>query len=261
MRLLVCGSREFTDVEYAIPRIHREHQKTPVTTLICGMARGGDMIGHAWATELGIPIDEFPIRPEDWDRHGNAAGPIRNMRMRDVGKPDLVLGLPGGNGTANMLEIADAAGIRIIEFKYRYFSGARDPVDGYLSNFYQHNQTHDHIVYPSNEHWYQASKTLDPERRAWIWESSTSGIAKKRGNHKSVVLRPDWETYKFEAMMTGLRQKFPKGSVLAERLLATGDDYLVEYTRWNDRIWGVGTDKQGQNWLGRLLMRRRDELV
>ncbi len=260
MRLLVCGGREFTDVEYAIPRIHREHQKTPVTMLICGMARGGDMIGHAWAKALGIPIDEFPIRPEDWDRHGNAAGPIRNMHMRDKGKPDLVLGLPGETGTANMLEIADAAGIRTIEFKYRYFSGARDPVDGYLSNFYESEQIDDDgVVYPTNEHWYQAAKTLDPRHRASILASSTPGIAKRKGN--SAILRPDWETYKFEAMMIGLRQKFRKGSGLAERLIATGDDYLVEYTRWNDRIWGVGTDKQGMNWLGRLLMRRRDELL
>src|SRR5260221_3414883 len=80
MRLLVCGGRDFDDAEFAIPRIHRLHQKNPVTALICGMAKGGDTLGYFWAKEVGVPIEEYRA---DWKQYGPAAGPIRNQLMLD----------------------------------------------------------------------------------------------------------------------------------------------------------------------------------
>jgi len=41
----------------------------------------------------------------------NAAGPIRNQWMLKYGKPDLVLALPGGAGTASMIDLASKAGV------------------------------------------------------------------------------------------------------------------------------------------------------
>jgi N-glycosidase YbiA len=47
---------------------------------------------------------------------------------------------------------------------------------------------------------------------------------------------------------------------LARRLLDTGDAVLVERTA-HDAYWGDGGDGSGQNRLGALLMRLRDELA
>ena len=261
MRLLVCGGREFMDVEYAIPRLQRIHEKTPISTLICGMADGGDSIAHAWAKELGIPIDEYPA---DWKKHGRAAGPIRNKQMRDEGHPDLVVGLPGGTGTAGMLKLAREGGIPAVEYRYNYFQ-KEDPVWGFLSNFYprEFEEIGTGIRYQSNEHYYQAAKTLDQEWQQKIIDADTAGKAKKLGNAKELPLRKDWNTYKLVAMMAGLRLKFngqPEDEITT-RLLHTGDDYLVEYAPWGDTFWGVDKEKKGLNWLGRLLMRRRDEIL
>lgn len=44
-----------------------------------------------------------------------SAGPKRNQRMLDKGKPDLVLAFPGGDGTADMVRKAKSAGVPIIE--------------------------------------------------------------------------------------------------------------------------------------------------
>jgi ribA/ribD-fused uncharacterized protein len=262
MRLLVCGGREFTDVEYAVLRLHRFNLKQPVSTLISGMARNGDMIGVAWAEAMDIPVDPYPITKDDWASHGKAAGPIRNQVMLDEGKPDQVIALPGGNGTAHMAAIARVAGIPVIEYRYRYFSRARDPVDAFLSNFYRSEQVDgDGLIYQSNEHWYQAEKTTDPDIRQWIVDSPDPATAKKRGNAKKVPLRPDWGSYKIDAMTEGLRMKFPNRANLSDLLIHTGDDYLVEFAPWGDRFWGVDKDKKGENWLGRLLMRRRDEIL
>jgi len=46
---------------------------------------------------------------------------------------------------------------------------------------------------------------------------------------------------------------------ILERLLATGDQELIEGNTWGDRFWGV-CDGEGQNQLGRLLMELRNEL-
>src|SRR5271170_1954031 len=102
MRLCICGGRDFIDVDYAIPLIHKIHQATPITVLINGMAKGGDAIGRTWAKTQNIPIEEYWA---NWNKYGKGAGHIRNEEMLVKGKLDLVLGLPGGRGTANMLKI------------------------------------------------------------------------------------------------------------------------------------------------------------
>ena len=50
----------------------------------------------------------------EWHRLGRKAGPIRNQRMLDEGKPDLVVAFPGGTGTAGMVALACKAGVRVI---------------------------------------------------------------------------------------------------------------------------------------------------
>ena len=46
---------------------------------------------------------------------------------------------------------------------------------------------------------------------------------------------------------------------LKEMLLATGNEELIEGNLWNDTYWGVCNGK-GQNKLGKILMRVREEL-
>ena len=42
-------------------------------------------------------------------------------------------------------------------------------------------------------------------------------------------------------------------------MIETGDEYLEEGNTWGDRIWGTVNGK-GQNNLGKILMRVREEL-
>jgi predicted NAD-dependent protein-ADP-ribosyltransferase YbiA (DUF1768 family) len=53
--------------------------------------------------------------------------------------------------------------------------------------------------------------------------------------------------------------KFVAHPDLRAKLLATGERPLVEGNHWGDRFWGV-CDGQGENWLGRILVRVRDHL-
>ncbi len=67
-------------------------------------------MAREWAEARRVPVQTF--RP-DWKRFRRAAGPIRNKQMITEGKPDLVVAFPGGRGTANMVELARAAGVPV----------------------------------------------------------------------------------------------------------------------------------------------------
>lgn len=127
----------------------------------------------------------------------------------------------------------------------------------FLSNFYDSPIEKDGIVYPTNEHFFQAMKTLDNEERKKIAAAETPGKAKRMG--RNVKLRPDWEQSKFQIMKEGLTLKFLCHKDLAEKLVATGDAWLIEGNWWGDTYWGV-CNGVGHNMLGNLLMEIRGDL-
>lgn len=88
----------------------------PNVTIIHGGATGADTAADEWAVVNWTGLTEFKVTPEEWKHLGRAAGPIRNQRMIDEGKPDLVVAFPGGTGTADMVRRAKRAGIEVIEF-------------------------------------------------------------------------------------------------------------------------------------------------
>ena len=135
----------------------------------------------------------------------------------------------------------------INEFRGKYY---------FLSNFYERPVFYDGITYQNNEAAFQAQKTLDIEERKQFADLSPS-VAKRKG--RKVTLRNDWEEVKFDVMLEICRAKFTQNQDLAEKLLATGDEELIEGNTWGDRIWGM-VDGTGKNWLGKILMQIREEL-
>lgn len=126
----------------------------------------------------------------------------------------------------------------------------------YLSNFHLVEVTLDGVKYTSTEAAYQAAKTLDPLLRK-PFETASPKDSKRMG--KALALRSDWEQVKIGVMERLLRQKFARGTQLAQALVATGDVQLVEGNTWGDRFWGV-CGGVGENHLGKLLMKIREEL-
>ena len=82
------------------------------------------------------------------------------------------------------------------------------------------------------------------------------GKAKKAG--REIICRSDWKEIKDSVMELALRIKF-QNKVLCEKLLNTGNSELVEGNWWGDTYWGVCEGK-GENRLGKILMKIRDEL-
>jgi N-glycosidase YbiA len=127
----------------------------------------------------------------------------------------------------------------------------------FLSNFYGSPIEFEGIQFRTVEHAFQAAKTNRVGERFRITTLPTPAQAKKVG--RTLHLRSDWEVVKQDVMLGLLRHKFKRGTLLAEKLVATGDEELVEDNHWGDTYWGVCSGR-GENHLGRLLMQVREEL-
>jgi predicted NAD-dependent protein-ADP-ribosyltransferase YbiA (DUF1768 family) len=68
-------------------------------------------------------------------------------------------------------------------------------------------------------------------------------------------MRSDWNDRKLAVMRDLVGQKFDNPA-LAMKLIATGNELLVEGNSWHDTYWGVCNGK-GENHLGKILMEVR----
>lgn len=132
----------------------------------------------------------------------------------------------------------------------------------FLSNYHPCAVFYEGIAYPSVEHAFQAAKTLDMTQRYEIANMKTPGAAKRAG--RTLNLRSDWEEVKEQVMEDCLREKFRDTELMA-KLIGTDGHFLIEGTTWHDQCWGICTCEKcggnGENRLGKLLMKIRDEYV
>jgi hypothetical protein len=112
MRVLVCGGRNHSGRLLLRLTLDGIHSESGISLLINGGASGADRLSQEWAQSRFIATAQFMA---EWDKHGRAAGPIRNQKMIDEGKPDLVVAFAGGKGTADMVRRARNAGIAVKE--------------------------------------------------------------------------------------------------------------------------------------------------
>lgn len=101
MKVIIAGSRHMPFSMY--PLIDQAIKKSNFNVLevVCGMAKGADMMGGKWAWERAIPVKQFPA---DWNTHGKAAGPIRNQQMAEYADALIVFIWDNSRGSADMLK-------------------------------------------------------------------------------------------------------------------------------------------------------------
>lgn len=139
-----------------------------------------------------------------------------------------------------------------------------DSFTGYFDFMHNNFQTpvyYEGILYPSVTHAYHAARSTDERTRRAILNSETFQIL---GN---IAIRiedpPDWQEKKVKIMEQLLRDKFRRSKELQEKLRTTEHRELVmtyQEEKKNNLYWGVVKGK-GQNQLGRILMRIRDDLI
>lgn len=113
-RVIVAGSRTFKD--YA----HLEQKLDLLLSglvaegkdilLVSGGAKGADTLGERYAVERGYKLRRFPA---EWERHGKAAGGIRNQLMAWYGTHLVAFWDGVSRGTASMRQIGFQDGLKV----------------------------------------------------------------------------------------------------------------------------------------------------
>lgn len=119
MRILITGSREWTNSALIWDTLDLYLQDGETLTVVHGDAPGADSIAHLWAVERrNTAHDVEPeAHPAQWTKFGRSAGPIRNQEMVDLGA-DLVLAFIKDNspGASHLVRQARKAGLAVDEF-------------------------------------------------------------------------------------------------------------------------------------------------
>ena len=108
MKVIIAGSRTITFPPYLYDAI--KESGLDITEIVCGMARGVDMLGYQWATKHGLKIREFPA---DWNRLGRAAGRARNWEMARYAEALIAVWDGRSGGTKHMIETARKQGLKV----------------------------------------------------------------------------------------------------------------------------------------------------
>src|SRR6266403_951654 len=126
----------------------------------------------------------------------------------------------------------------------------------FLSNYDWCEIHYDGLVYSSTEAAYQAAKSLDRETQI---EYTRMGPSESKKIAYKLPIREDWCDIRLDVMYAVIKDKFTRHEELKTKLLQTGDKYLEETNYWKDVFWGV-YDRKGENNLGKILMRVREEI-
>jgi len=115
LRVLICGSRDWTDEDLVLRRLKtlKGDRHPEEVTVIHGACKGADHIAGLVAQSLGFRVVAVPA---DWKKYGKAAVPIRNRKMLEL-DPHYVIAfhddLDSSRGTKDMVNAALDAGLMV----------------------------------------------------------------------------------------------------------------------------------------------------
>jgi|SRR3984957_20973461 len=109
MRIIIAGSRDFTDYNLLERTMDNLTAKLDTVVILSGAAKGADELGEKWAFKNWFRVERFHA---DWHTHGKAAGHIRNSEMI-AASPDCLVAFHKNNspGTRDIIDKAKKAGL------------------------------------------------------------------------------------------------------------------------------------------------------
>jgi len=119
MKLIIAGGRDFVDMSYAIECINRLIDQGKIKEegleIVSGMARGADTVAINIAKSNNLTLHEFPA---DWDKHGKAAGYLRNIDMAKFSDALVAFWDGQSKGTEHMIQTMRSKNKPVYVFRY-----------------------------------------------------------------------------------------------------------------------------------------------
>ena len=158
--------------------------------------------------------------------------------------------------------------IELEQYRDRWLREKMDEVIGFyprefypFDNFSSFKVEWNGYLYASVEEAYQAASFMgsDEELVEKIKKSHSADEAQRIAYANRDKRREDWDDFKVSIMEELLRLKIEQNPYVKKKLLQTGDYMIVEDSPKDD-FWGWGPNRNGQNNLGKLWMKLREEL-
>lgn len=130
---------------------------------------------------------------------------------------------------------------------------------GYLANYSNHGFEKNGIYYKTVEHYYQSEKFSDRSIKDKIINADTPKEASNIGRDRSNKRTDNFKKIKKQVMYDGILEKFRQNRDIAYKLIETKKNDIAEATI-DEYYWGIGKDKSGENNIGKILVKVREEI-
>ena len=117
-RVIIAGCRNFYNYVTLKDRCEyylQNKMQTHNVIIVTGHASGADTLGEKFAVDHNLQCE---LHPADWEKHGKAAGPIRNAEMADVADALIAFWDGQNRGTKSMIELAKRKGLQVAVVRY-----------------------------------------------------------------------------------------------------------------------------------------------
>lgn len=128
MKLIIAGGRKYRFSKADVDRLNHLYRTRDIEEVVSGCAPGADTYGAQWAEILAIEVKPFPADWEDLShpdalirtrydgtKYDARAGFRRNEQMAQYA--DAVVLFPGGSGTFDMWQRAEAHDLEIFDWR------------------------------------------------------------------------------------------------------------------------------------------------
>ena len=158
--------------------------------------------------------------------------------------------------------------IELEQYRDRWLREKMDEVIGFyprefypFDNFSSFKVEWNGYLFASVEEAYQAASFMgsDEELVEKIKKSHFADEAQRIAYANRDKRREDWDDVKISIMEELLRLKIEQNPYVKKKLLQT-EDYMIVEDSPKDDFWGWGPNRDGQNNLGKLWMKLREEL-
>ena len=109
MRLIIAGSHTFTNYQCLCQTLVPDRSR--ITQVLTGGARGAEQLGYRWAWKHAIRHRLFRA---DWERFGKAAGVRRNHQLAQAGDVLVVFEDGPSPGTAHLIQCMQQLGKPVV---------------------------------------------------------------------------------------------------------------------------------------------------
>lgn len=117
--------------------------------------------------------------------------------------------------------------------------------------------------FQTSEHAFQYLKYVDtnPELAIQIKNCYSPNAARDMAHSNNQYKPINWKDIKYQKMEEVLRLKVQQNPVVMKKLLKTKTYIIAEYCTDEDIDWGLDNNNQGENNLGKIWMKIRDEIL